>query len=111
MSYEHQDLKTIVFTKKPTPKKQIQIDPTYKKMKQLEENNGETPIKLLTVSDEDKKIIQSLRLQKKFTQDDLNKKLALKKDTIKEIENGKHPKNIQLTNKIKKFLTEYQLAV
>ena len=107
MSHTHQDWTPVTFTKPKAPPKQKQIDPTYKKMKELEEND-DVPKKQELVSDEDKRFIQTLRVQKKLTQDDLTKQMSLKKDTIKDIENGKHPKNNLLISKIKKFLTNYQ---
>jgi ribosome-binding protein aMBF1 (putative translation factor) len=107
MSFQHQDWNPVTFTKKVTPKKQIHVDPTFKKMKELEENT-EIPQKIETVSEGDKNFIRTLRTQKKLTQDELTKKMSLKKDTIKDIESGKHPKNNLLINKIKKFLTEYK---
>lgn len=107
MSFNHQDWEPVTFTKKVAPKKTPQIDPTYKKMKELEEND-DVPKKLDTVSEEDRRLIQALRVQKKLTQDDLTKQMSLKKDTIKDIESGKHPKNNLLISKIKKFLSNYQ---
>jgi ribosome-binding protein aMBF1 (putative translation factor) len=107
MSFQHQDWESVTFTKKAPPKKQIQIDPTFKKMKELEENN-DIPKKIETVSEEDKNFIRTLRVQKKLTQDELTKKMSLSKDTIKDIELGKHPKNNLLVNKIKTFLTNYK---
>jgi DNA-binding XRE family transcriptional regulator len=108
-SINHQNWEPVIFKKKEPPKKQIHIDPNYKKMKELENNNGELPIKNDKIPDADRKFIQTFRIQKKLTQDELTVKLSLKKDTIKEIENGKHPKNAQLVNKIKKFLSEYTI--
>ena len=107
MSLQHQDWSNVTFTKKAPPKKQIHIDPTFKKMKELEENT-EIPKKIETVSDEDKKLIITLRTQKKITQEELTKKMSLKKDTIKNIELGKHPRDNLLINKIKTFLTNYK---
>jgi len=104
---DHQNWEPVLFKKKEQPKKQIHIDPNYKKMKELENDNGDLPIKTDKIPEADRKFIQSFRIQKKLTQDELNVKLSLKKDTIKEIENGKHPKNALLVNKIKKFLNEY----
>lgn len=107
MSFTHQDWQKVTFTKKVAPKKVPQIDPIYKKMKELEEND-DIPKKIETVSEEDKRFIQTARVQKKLTQDDLTKQMCLKKDTIKDIESGKHPKNNLIISKIKKFLSNYQ---
>jgi ribosome-binding protein aMBF1 (putative translation factor) len=107
MSFQHQDWNSVTFAKKTQPKKQIHVDPTLKKMKELEENT-DIPKKAETVSNEDKKIIRNLRTQKKLTQDELTKKMGLKKDTIKDIESGKYPKNNLQINKIKTFLTDYK---
>jgi ribosome-binding protein aMBF1 (putative translation factor) len=105
-SNNDQDWVPVVFKKKAPPKKQIHIDPTFKKMKQLEDSD--IPIQIKTVSAEDKKIIETLRIQKKLSQVQLNVKLSLKKDTIKDIESGIFSKNNQITNKIKKFLIDYK---
>lgn len=100
---EHQDWTTVSF-KKPvkTVTKQPNIDPEVKKFKQLEESDN--IIKIVKVSNEDKIKITKLRLAKKLTQEELNVKLCLKKDTIKCIENGTHEYNKLLINKIVNFL-------
>jgi len=92
---------------KLTAKHVANFDPEVKRAKLLDSYNAETPApKIEKVSAEDKKEITQLRILKKLTQDDLNKHLNLKKDTIKNIENGTHEKNKQLTNKIKAFLSK-----
>ena len=108
MSQNFQNWEPVVLKK--TVKKTTKgpnINENYIKMKKLEDNN-DVPIKQEMVSDEDRRFIQTSRVQKKISQDELTKLMCLKKDTIKEIENGKHPKNNLLVNKIKKFLTNYQ---
>ena len=107
MSLPHQDWSNVTFRKKAPPKKQIHINPIFKKMKELEENT-EIPNKIETVSDEDKKLIITLRTQKKITQEALTKKMSLKKDTIKNIELGKYNKDNLLISRIKTFLINYK---
>uniref|UniRef100_A0A6C0I464 HTH cro/C1-type domain-containing protein n=1 Tax=viral metagenome TaxID=1070528 RepID=A0A6C0I464_9ZZZZ len=77
-----------------------------KKFRQLDSLNltdSAAPIQE-RVSVEDRKEITQLRILKKLTQDQLNIKMNLQKDTIKRIENGTHEKNKGLTNRIKDFL-------
>jgi ribosome-binding protein aMBF1 (putative translation factor) len=75
----------------------------------LDSNDPDQMVKTDTVPEVDRKLINTLRMQKKLSQDQLNSKLSLKKDTIKDIESGKHPKNGLLVSKIKKFLTDYEV--
>jgi DNA-binding XRE family transcriptional regulator len=83
------------------------FDPEAKRAKLLDSYNAETPApKIEKVSAEDKKELTQLRILKKLTQEQLNQQLNLKKDTIKQIENGTHEKNKQLTNKIRAFLSK-----
>jgi len=85
--------------------KMSQFDPATKRARILDAYNAETPApKIEKVSAEDKKEITQLRILKKLTQDELNTRLNLTKDTIKNIENGTHKKNKELTYKIKTFL-------
>jgi DNA-binding XRE family transcriptional regulator len=86
----------------------IQVDPAAKRAQQLDAFNAGPPPKIEKVSPEDKREIIQLRILKKITQEELNKRLNLKKDTIKTIENGTHEKNKALTNKIKEFLSKIQ---
>ena len=82
------------------------IHPDAKRVRMLDAyNEGPTP-KLEKVSTEDKKELTQLRILKKLTQEELNQRLHLKKDTIKTIENGTHEKNKQLTQKIKAYLVK-----
>ena len=87
--------------------KMSQVDPATKRARMLDAYNAETPApKIEKVSTEDKKEITQLRILKKLTQDQLNIRLNLPKDTIKSIENGTHKKNKELTNKIISFLSK-----
>ncbi len=97
-----------VILKKSVKQKQThtQIDPRVKKLIQLDNNTGEN-LKIDTILDIDRKLITSLRISKGLSQDVLATKLNLRKDIIRDIENGKHPKDNQLINKIKKFLNQY----
>ena len=102
---EHQDWTHIILKKQHTPPKQIQLNPVISKMNKLD--NSEDIIKIEKISEEDKKTIINLRILKKMSQKVLAQKLNIKEDVIKSIENGTHPKNKQLTNKIKTFLNNY----
>lgn len=84
-----------------------QIDPATKQARMLDQFNAEGSVpKIEKVSAEDRKEITQLRVLKKMTQDQLNTTLNLKKDTIKNIENGTHEKNKALTSKIKAYLSK-----
>ena len=89
-------------------KKQIQnqklINPIVKKMNQLD--NSDEIIKVIKVSDIDRKTISNLRLLKKISQKDLAIKLQIREDIIKNIENGTHNKDNQLISRIKTFLNK-----
>jgi len=107
-----QDWKPVVLSKmganasKPI-KPAISIDPKIKQANALDAYNAEAPPpKKETITTEEKKELTQLRLLKKITQEDLNKKLQLPKDTIKTIENGTHIKNKALFHKIKQFLSK-----
>ena len=86
-------------------KKQIQIDPTFKKMNNLD--NATETIIIKKISDNDKKLLISLRIIKKISQIELAKQLNIKKETIRDIENGSYPENKLLFNKIKNHLMIY----
>jgi DNA-binding XRE family transcriptional regulator len=108
-----QDWTPVTLKKKGTstdrkPINKIQVDPAAKRAQQLDAFNAGPPPKIEKVSPEDKREITQLRILKKITQEELNKRLNLKKDTIKTIENGTHEKNKALTNKIKEFLSKIQ---
>lgn len=99
-----QDWTTVVLKKKKEKKKQkqLQIDPIVKKMNQLD-NNDDT-CKAVSVSNDDRKLITSLRTARKITQEELAKMLNIKKEIIRDIENGSSIENKQMINKIKNFL-------
>lgn len=98
-----QDWTTVIFKKKEKKKqKQLEIDPIVKKMNQLD--NTDDVCKIETVSNDDRKLITSLRTARKITQEELGKMLNIKKDIIRDIENGSLVENKQMINKIKNFL-------
>ena len=98
-----QDWTTVVLKKKEKKKqKQLEIDPTLKKMNQLD--NTDDACKVETVSNDDRKLITSLRTTRKITQEELGKMLNIKKEIIRDIENGTLVENKQMINKIKNFL-------
>jgi DNA-binding XRE family transcriptional regulator len=82
------------------------IHPEQKKIAQLETITDGVAPKVEKISADDKKEITQLRILKKLTQDQLNVKMNLPKDTIKHMENGTHEKNKALTNRIKAFLSK-----
>jgi DNA-binding XRE family transcriptional regulator len=109
-----QDWKPVILTKmgsaaisKVSATNTSRQDSYTKRARLLDEFNsgtgGSVP-KIEKISIEDKKEITQLRILKKMTQEQLNVALNLKKDTIKNIENGTHEKNKALTSKIKAFL-------
>jgi ribosome-binding protein aMBF1 (putative translation factor) len=98
-----QDWTTVVLKKKEKKKqKQLEIDPIVKKMNQLD--NNDDVCKIETVSNDDRKLITSLRTTRKITQEELAKMLNIKKEIIRDIENGSLAENKQMINKIKNFL-------
>jgi ribosome-binding protein aMBF1 (putative translation factor) len=98
-----QDWTTVVLKKKEKKKqKQLEIDPIVKKMNQLD--NTDDVCKIETVSNDDRKLITSLRTTRKITQEELAKMLNIKKEIIRDIENGSLAENKQMINKIKNFL-------
>ncbi len=103
-NFEHQDWKPCVLRKsvKKTPPKQI--DPIAKKMAKLYQTDDVPQIK--KVSDSDRKMITSLRTERKITQEELARRLNLDKKVINQIESGQHLENKQLTSKIKNYLNK-----
>lgn len=98
-----QDWTTVVLKKKKEIKqKQLEIDPIVKKMNQLD--NTDDVCKIKTVSNDDRKLITSLRTTRKITQEELGKMLNIKKEIIRDIENGSLVEDKQMINKIKNFL-------
>ena len=98
-----QDWTTVVLKKKKEIKqKQLEINPIAKKMNQLD--NTDDVCKIKTVSNDDRKLITSLRTTRKITQEELGKMLNIKKEIIRDIENGSLVENKQMINKIKNFL-------
>ena len=98
-----QDWTTVVLKKKKEKKqKQLEIDPIVKKMNQLD--NTDDVCKIKTVSNDDRKLITSLRTTRKITQEELGKMLNIKKEIIRDIENGSLVEDKQIINKIKNFL-------
>ena len=81
------------------------IHPEQKKLATLELITDGVAPKVEKVSSEDRKEITQLRILKKLTQEQLNVRMNLAKDTIKRIENGTYEKNKGLTNRIKEFLS------
>ena len=69
--------------------------------KKLEETED---MKVEYVKKEDVKKIQQARVLLKLSQDDLAKKLCVKKNIINELESGKMLKNNQFISKVKKIL-------
>jgi len=61
-------------------------------------------MKVEYVKKEDAKKIQQARVLLKLSQDDLAKKLCVKKNIINELESGKMLKNNQFLSKVKKIL-------
>jgi DNA-binding XRE family transcriptional regulator len=82
-----------------------QVHPEQKRLTQLDAITDGVAPKIEKVSSDDKKEIIQLRMIRKLTQEDLNKRMNLPKDTIKRIENGTHEKNKSLTNRIKEYLS------
>jgi len=103
-AYNHQDWTPCVLRKTVKKTQQKHVDPTVIKMAKLDQADDIQPIK--KVSDDDRKLINSLRVEKKISQVDLAKKLNLEKTVIRDIESGIFNENKALTSRIKKFLTQ-----
>ena len=103
-SYAHQDWTPCVLQKtvQNNQNKQKHVDPSVIKMAKLDKADDIQPIE--KVSDEDRKLITKLRVEKKLTQEELCKALNLEKKVINHIELGQHLKNKQLINRIKNYL-------
>jgi ribosome-binding protein aMBF1 (putative translation factor) len=101
----HQDWEPRVLQKNTQTKvHKKHIDPHVIKMAKLDK--ADEPIEIKLISDDDKKLIRSLRVEKKLSQEDLAKRLSMDKRTINDIESGRHPENKALINKIKTFLNK-----
>jgi len=101
----HQDWTPVVFEKKDssnTKSKGRHVDPNVIKMAKID--NAEDIIPIKKVADADRKLIVSLRLEKKLSQENLAKKLNIDKSVIRDLEAGKLTENKQLTNRIKNLL-------
>ncbi len=96
MSFNHQDWEPVVL-KKETKPKQPNINPEYKKMKELDSDDIVKPD---LICPKKSKEIRELRNKKKITQKDLAKALNIQGDVITDIENGKYQKNGALFAKI-----------
>lgn len=107
-NYTHQDWTPVTTKKTEVNKKTFNINPEYKKMKELDDNTGE-PISVKKIDKSEIAIIKQLRINKKLSQTQVNNALSLQKDTIKNIENGTHVKNKQLFRKINNYLEKYQI--
>ena len=104
--FEHQDWEPCVLRKAVKKTQHKHVDPNVIKMAKLDQTDD--IIQIEKISDIDRKLITALRVEKKITQEYLAKHLNLDKSVIRYIENGKHAKNKNLTNKILKYLEKCQ---
>jgi len=99
--FNNQDWTPVVIKKK-VKKQPIQIDPDFKNIKKLDEH--EDGGEFNKISENDRRNIITLRSQKKIKQETLAMKLNIKKEIIRDIENGSHLENKQLYARIIKYL-------
>lgn len=109
MSYtNNQDWKPIVINnankKKIKPK---QVDHNFKAMVALD-NSNEVGV-LNKVSEVDRKLIINLRMEKKISQENLAKRLSIRKETIRDIENGSYNENKSITGLIINYLKSLRI--
>jgi ribosome-binding protein aMBF1 (putative translation factor) len=101
-SYGHQDWTPCVLRKTVKKIQPKHVDPTVIKMAKLDQADDIQLVK--KVSEDIRKTIIALRVEKKISQEDLAKGLNLDKSVIREIEAGKYNENKTLTNRIKNHL-------
>ena len=100
---ESQDWKPVVLKKTLQIKKPV--EKTEKKLNTESLDFNENPIKFFTLPMGRK--IASLRSEKKWTQEDLAKKLCIPKKTIIDLEQGKEKYNGPLLSELKKVLGNF----
>lgn len=101
----HQDWKPVIVSKskeKNASKPQVQIDHHTKVMRQLDK--ADEPDVIRKVSESDRKTIIDLRVVKKLNQEELAKRLSIRKEIVRDIENGSHAEDKQLTSRIIRYL-------
>ena len=104
-----QDWIPVIWKKNKNKKKEPQsIDPTVHKLNIIDNKTIEDNLTIETLSKEDTMLLIQLRNDKKIKQEDLAIALNIKKDIIRDIENGSHPKDKSLFQKIKKYLLNYK---
>lgn len=104
MSYvNNQNWKTVVVNN-PSKKKiqHKQVDHIFKVMVALDNSNEPEVIK--KVSEVDRKLIINLRVGKKLSQEELAKRLNIRKEIIRDIENGSYNENKSVTRRIINYL-------
>lgn len=96
---EHQDWNIITLTKaKVTIPKQKQINHQITKFNEVDQSTE--PTRINTISETDRFKIINLRNKNKLSQENLAKKLNIRKEIIRDIENGVYINNKILINKI-----------
>ena len=110
MSNDHQDWQQVIWKKRENKKKEMQhIDPTVVKLNNIDNKTVEDNLAIEKLNKEETMLIIKLRNDKKLKQEDLATALNIKKDIIRDIENGCYPKDKLLFQKIKKYLLNYKL--
>ena len=109
-NYDYQDWKPVVLRKEKQVK-QKHIDPENIRKKKIEENSEEGLTKIETISDNERKTLINLRTERKITQAVLAQQLNMRADIIKTLENGTHPKDKSLVNKIKSHLQKILIPI
>jgi ribosome-binding protein aMBF1 (putative translation factor) len=99
---DNQDWKTVVLRKKsPSQSNRIQVDPTLKKIINLESEDPTAPKKL---GKDCAQQIQKARCTLKLKQEDLAKKINVKANIIKEYETGNVVPDRGILNKLNRAL-------
>jgi ribosome-binding protein aMBF1 (putative translation factor) len=99
----NQDWKPVVVNNSQKKKvQQKQLEHNFKLMVSLNEASESDIIK--KISENDRKLIIEQRIIKKISQENLAKRLSIKKEIIRDIENGSHNEDKTLTSRIIRFL-------
>jgi ribosome-binding protein aMBF1 (putative translation factor) len=104
-----QDWIPVIWKKNKNKKKEEQsIDPTVHKLNIIDNKTIEDNLTIETLAKEDTMLLIKLRNDKKLKQEDVAIALNIKKDIIRDIENGCYPKDKSLFQKIKTYLLNYK---